>query len=125
MAQRSFDVIGGVFYILCAVIELGIFASHLVWRLRTRRLRRDLKLQGRTFDDLITEQSVAAVAPHAASTIETAITTASGDHQGTFGAVYKDAQRWADRTWPPPAFRKVFRWMLEWRRRSNAVDEDG
>ncbi|KAL2161302.1 hypothetical protein VTH06DRAFT_8522 [Thermothelomyces fergusii] len=31
VAQNSFDILGGVLYIVCCVLEIGIFLSHLVW----------------------------------------------------------------------------------------------
>ncbi|KAL8824517.1 MAG: hypothetical protein Q9191_005009 [Dirinaria sp. TL-2023a] len=52
MAQSTFDVLGGILYIIVLLLELGIFASHLAWRFRTRKLHQQAKLQGRNFDDL-------------------------------------------------------------------------
>jgi hypothetical protein len=37
------------------VLEAGIFVFHLVWLLRTRKLRKHAKAQGKTFDDLAKE----------------------------------------------------------------------
>ena len=34
------------------VFELGIFTSHIIWRLRTRKLRKRAKVEGIKFDDL-------------------------------------------------------------------------
>ncbi|KAI9870755.1 MAG: hypothetical protein M1830_003580 [Pleopsidium flavum] len=34
------------------LLETGIFASHVVWLLRTRKLRKQAKLAGQSFDDL-------------------------------------------------------------------------
>ena len=96
MAQNTFDVTGGVIYILCAAIELGIFASHLVWRLRTRRLRRDLRREGRTFDDLVAEQNLAAAQSAAAADNGNTGPDDQGQHQ------HRQPTRWADRAWPPP-----------------------
>ncbi|KAK3388985.1 PQ loop repeat-domain-containing protein [Sordaria brevicollis] len=56
VTQNTFDVMGGVLYILCAVLELGIFGSHLIWLARTRRLRKRLKQEGRTFDEVLEEK---------------------------------------------------------------------
>ncbi|KAI0399076.1 PQ loop repeat-domain-containing protein [Xylaria palmicola] len=52
-AQRSFDILGGVMYIICILLEIGIFASHLIWLFRTRRIRKQAKLHGKTFDDVM------------------------------------------------------------------------
>lgn len=38
----------------CA-LEAGIFTSHIIWRLRTRKIREDAKAQGKTFDDMAAE----------------------------------------------------------------------
>jgi hypothetical protein len=44
-----------VLYILCIVIEGGIFISHLIWRFRTRKIRAQAKEDGKTFDDIAEE----------------------------------------------------------------------
>lgn len=38
----------------CA-LEIGIFASHIIWRVRTRKIRKDAAAQGKTFDDIAAE----------------------------------------------------------------------
>ncbi|MCJ1257865.1 hypothetical protein MMC24_005691 [Lignoscripta atroalba] len=48
VAQETFDVLGGVFIFL----ELGIFASHGIWLVKTRKLRKQAKSEGKDFDDL-------------------------------------------------------------------------
>lgn len=55
VAQETFDILGGVLYILCILLEAGIFASHLLWRVRTRQIRKEAKLNGKTFDDVMAE----------------------------------------------------------------------
>ena len=55
VTQTTFDVLGGVMYIICALLELGIFSSQLIWLARTRRLRKQLKEEGKTFDELVKE----------------------------------------------------------------------
>jgi hypothetical protein len=55
VAQNTFDVLGGVLYILCVFIEGGIFISHLIWRFRTRKIRAQAKDEGKTFDDIAEE----------------------------------------------------------------------
>ncbi|KAJ2894020.1 hypothetical protein MKZ38_008022 [Zalerion maritima] len=53
VAQNTFDIMGGVLYILCCLLEVGIFASQLIWLFRTRGIRREAKERGMNFDDLI------------------------------------------------------------------------
>ncbi|KAK6829863.1 hypothetical protein PG995_004435 [Apiospora arundinis] len=55
VAQNTFDVLGGVIYAVCCALELGIFTSHIVWLLRTRKVRREAKNKGMTFDELAAE----------------------------------------------------------------------
>ncbi|KAI1492929.1 PQ loop repeat-domain-containing protein [Biscogniauxia mediterranea] len=54
-AQNSFDVLGGVMYIICILLEIGIYLSHIIWLLRTRKIRQEAKEQGKTIDDVIAE----------------------------------------------------------------------
>ncbi|KAI1652654.1 PQ loop repeat-domain-containing protein [Daldinia decipiens] len=54
-AQNSFDILGGVLYIVCILLESGIFLSHLIWLFRTRKLRKDAASRGKTFDDIAAE----------------------------------------------------------------------
>ncbi|KAK3947531.1 PQ loop repeat-domain-containing protein [Pseudoneurospora amorphoporcata] len=55
VTQNMFDVLGAVLYIICALLELGIFGSHLIWLARTRKIRKQLKKDGKTFDQLLEE----------------------------------------------------------------------
>ncbi|KAL9598014.1 MAG: hypothetical protein Q9219_004770 [cf. Caloplaca sp. 3 TL-2023] len=52
VAQNTFDVLGGVQYIVVLLLEFGIFASHLIFLLRTRSLRRRAKESNTPFDDM-------------------------------------------------------------------------
>ena len=52
VAQNTFDALGGCLFIVCIFIEGGIFVSHGIWLLRTRKLRARAKAAGRDFDDL-------------------------------------------------------------------------
>ncbi|SLM34789.1 PQ-loop repeat [Lasallia pustulata] len=52
LTQHTFDILGGMMYIVCLALELGIFVSHGIWLLRTRKLRKQAKLAGMKFDDL-------------------------------------------------------------------------
>ncbi|KAI0505652.1 PQ-loop-domain-containing protein [Xylaria bambusicola] len=55
VAQHTFDVLGGVMYIIVIVLELGIFASHFIWLFQTRKIRKQAKAEGKTFDDVMAE----------------------------------------------------------------------
>ncbi|KAK4452887.1 hypothetical protein QBC34DRAFT_454287 [Podospora aff. communis PSN243] len=55
VAQRTFDILGGVLYIICCLLELGIFASHLMFLIRSRDMRKHASEQGKTFDEVIAE----------------------------------------------------------------------
>ncbi|KAJ5833473.1 hypothetical protein N7474_001784 [Penicillium riverlandense] len=52
-AQGTFDILAGVLYIIVVVLELGIYISHIIWRFRYRRLRREAKAAGKSIDDLL------------------------------------------------------------------------
>lgn len=55
VAQNTFDVLGGVLYIICCLLELGIFISHAIWLVRTRKIRKAAAAEGKTFDDIAAE----------------------------------------------------------------------
>ena len=40
---------------ISGALELGIFASHLIWLYRTKTVRKEAATQGKTFDDLAAE----------------------------------------------------------------------
>ncbi|KAJ5647396.1 hypothetical protein N7490_003768, partial [Penicillium lividum] len=52
-AQGSFDILGGIMYIIVIILEGGIYVSHIVWRIRYRKLRKEAKISGRSIDDLL------------------------------------------------------------------------
>ncbi|OXV11040.1 hypothetical protein Egran_01201 [Elaphomyces granulatus] len=52
-AQSSFDILGGILYISVIVLEAGIFASHIIWRIRHRKLLRAAKEAGKTVDEML------------------------------------------------------------------------
>ncbi|KAK2776505.1 hypothetical protein FQN53_002676 [Emmonsiellopsis sp. PD_33] len=52
-AEGTFDIMGGILYIIVLVLELGIFASHIVWRVRFRGLRKEAKEAGVSVDEVI------------------------------------------------------------------------
>ncbi|KAH8200413.1 hypothetical protein TruAng_005442 [Truncatella angustata] len=55
VAQNTFDILGGVLYIVCFVLELGIFLSQIIWLLRTRKVRKEAAAEGKTFDAILVE----------------------------------------------------------------------
>ncbi|CAK7224456.1 hypothetical protein SBRCBS47491_005557 [Sporothrix bragantina] len=55
VAQNTFDILGGVLYVICALLEIGIFMSHIIWMIRTRKIRKRAKEEGKTFDELAAE----------------------------------------------------------------------
>ncbi|KAL2043798.1 hypothetical protein N7G274_003318 [Stereocaulon virgatum] len=57
VAQNTFDPLGGSMFIICIVIEGGIFVSHAIWLFRTRKLRAVAKAAGCAFDDLPESES--------------------------------------------------------------------
>lgn len=40
-------------YILVVVLEAGIYTSHIVWRIRYRKLRQEAKASGQSIEDII------------------------------------------------------------------------
>ena len=52
VAQSTFDPLGGCLFIVCIVVEGGIFVSHGIWLLRTRKLRAVAKAAGQVLDEL-------------------------------------------------------------------------
>ncbi|OGE57301.1 hypothetical protein PENARI_c002G12299 [Penicillium arizonense] len=52
-AQGSFDILGGIMYILVVVLEAGIYISHIIWRIRYRKLRKEAKATGMSIDELL------------------------------------------------------------------------
>ncbi|KAK0628698.1 hypothetical protein B0T17DRAFT_588746 [Bombardia bombarda] len=55
VVQNTFDILGGVLYIICCLLEIGIFLSHVIWRIRTRTIRKEGVAQGKIFDDIAAE----------------------------------------------------------------------
>ncbi|KAF6239776.1 hypothetical protein HO173_002322 [Letharia columbiana] len=52
VAQNTFDPLGGCLFMVCIVIEGGIFVSQGIWLFRTRKLRAAAKGAGRDLDEL-------------------------------------------------------------------------
>ncbi|KAL5349776.1 hypothetical protein ACLOAV_004808 [Pseudogymnoascus australis] len=57
VAQREFDILGGILYIVVIILELGILGSHGIWLVRTRRVRSDAASEGKTFDEILEEKA--------------------------------------------------------------------
>ncbi|BDD59532.1 hypothetical protein MPDQ_007293 [Monascus purpureus] len=53
VAQGSFDILAGIMYILVIVLEGGIYMSHIIWRIRYRKLRKEAKSSGKSIDDML------------------------------------------------------------------------
>ncbi|CAI9637518.1 unnamed protein product [Alternaria burnsii] len=51
VAQNEFDVLFGTMYALCCAIEMSMVASHMIWLIRTRGIRKRAKEAGETFDE--------------------------------------------------------------------------
>lgn len=52
VTQNTFDPLGGSLFIICMLIEGGIFLSHGIWLYRTRKLRAIAKATGQDFDEM-------------------------------------------------------------------------
>ncbi|OJJ48310.1 hypothetical protein ASPZODRAFT_23961 [Penicilliopsis zonata CBS 506.65] len=52
-AQGSFDILGGIMYIVVIVLEAGIYISHIVWRIRYREVRKEAKATGKSIDEVL------------------------------------------------------------------------
>ncbi|KAG7291681.1 hypothetical protein NEMBOFW57_001700 [Staphylotrichum longicolle] len=61
VAQNTFDVLGGILYITCCLLEIGIFSSHLIWLARTRKIRKAAAAEGKTFDDIAAEHEAQGI----------------------------------------------------------------
>ncbi|KAH7063170.1 PQ loop repeat protein [Macrophomina phaseolina] len=51
--QQTFDYLGGVLYIVCMVLEIGIIGWHLSWMYRNRRTLKAAKRAGLTYDQYV------------------------------------------------------------------------
>ncbi|CAI6310089.1 unnamed protein product [Periconia digitata] len=51
VAQTEFDSLFGTLYALCCVIEMTMVISHLIWRVRTKGIRKRANEQGMSFDE--------------------------------------------------------------------------
>ncbi|MCJ1473082.1 hypothetical protein MMC13_001732 [Lambiella insularis] len=60
LVQHSFDILGGVLYIICLVLEGGIFLSHGIWLLRTRRNRKS-DAESKYVSDVISDSLVQVI----------------------------------------------------------------
>ncbi|KAL2220005.1 hypothetical protein M432DRAFT_589344 [Thermoascus aurantiacus ATCC 26904] len=58
-AQGTFDILGGIMYLIVCLLEDSMFSSHIIWRLRNRKLLEGAKEAGRSVDDLLEEKTKA------------------------------------------------------------------
>jgi len=55
-AQHTFDVLGGIGYVLVLTMELGIGVVQLVWLWRTRKIRAEATTAGMGYDEYVSEE---------------------------------------------------------------------
>ncbi|GAM36529.1 PQ-loop repeat protein [Talaromyces pinophilus] len=55
-AQGTFDILGGILYLVVFLAEVGLFASHVIWRLRHRKLVRAAKESGKSLEEFLAEE---------------------------------------------------------------------
>ncbi|QKX63529.1 uncharacterized protein TRUGW13939_10700 [Talaromyces rugulosus] len=55
-AQGTFDILGGVLYVVVFLCEVAIYGSHITWRIRHRKLLQTAKTSGKTVDELLDEK---------------------------------------------------------------------
>ncbi|PWY94990.1 PQ loop repeat protein [Aspergillus sclerotioniger CBS 115572] len=53
VAQGSFDILGGVMYLVVVGLEIGIYTSHIIWRVRFREARKEAKLTGKPIEEVL------------------------------------------------------------------------
>ncbi|KAL0258224.1 hypothetical protein SLS55_007397 [Diplodia seriata] len=53
VVQQTFDYLGGVLYIVCMVLEIGIVVWHLSWMYRNRRTLKAAKRIGMSYDQYV------------------------------------------------------------------------
>ncbi|EER40661.1 conserved hypothetical protein [Histoplasma capsulatum H143] len=53
IVEGTFSIIGGTAYILVLILELGIFISHIIWKLRFWELCQAAKAHGMSFDEFM------------------------------------------------------------------------
>ncbi|RAL02485.1 PQ-loop repeat-containing protein [Aspergillus ibericus CBS 121593] len=58
VAQGSFDILGGIMYLVVVILEMGIYTSHIIWRIRFRPVRKEAKRSGRTVEDMLETSGV-------------------------------------------------------------------
>ncbi|KAL1632734.1 hypothetical protein SLS56_003431 [Neofusicoccum ribis] len=53
VVQQTFDYLGGILYIVCMVLEIGIFLWHFSWVYRNRRTLKEAKRAGLSYDQYV------------------------------------------------------------------------
>ncbi|KAF2104489.1 hypothetical protein NA57DRAFT_70693 [Rhizodiscina lignyota] len=51
--QKTWDMLGGISYIVALLLEFGIIGCHLVWLFRTRKTRQQAKNVGLSYDEYV------------------------------------------------------------------------
>ncbi|OOF92776.1 hypothetical protein ASPCADRAFT_8414 [Aspergillus carbonarius ITEM 5010] len=86
-AQGSFDILGGVMYILVIVLEGGIYASHIIWRIRYRAVRKEAKSLGKSIDEMLEERNGFPVTHDVETVIMTPHPQGTGSHKPSGGTM--------------------------------------
>jgi len=74
--QQKWDMLGGISYIVILIIELGIFGCQFVWLFRTRKIRRQAKLAGLSYDEYVQDsKGTTAYAPNLLAPKQQAVTS--------------------------------------------------
>ncbi|ODH52074.1 hypothetical protein GX48_01863 [Paracoccidioides brasiliensis] len=51
--EGTFDILGGIMFVVVLILELGIFASHIIWRLHFCKERKAAKASGMSIDEYL------------------------------------------------------------------------
>ena len=55
-AQHTFDILGGIGYIVVLIMEIGIWGLQIIWLWRTSNVRREARKVGLAYDDFVSLQ---------------------------------------------------------------------
>ncbi|KAL8947015.1 MAG: hypothetical protein Q9222_006656 [Ikaeria aurantiellina] len=101
VAQHTFDVLGGVQYLVCSLLlEFGIFTSHVLFLLRTRSLRRRAKDLEIPFDSLPEARRFVFPRPDESgehSTAEAPVVELDGERDAEIGKTLVDGKEGGER----------------------------
>ncbi|EEH32969.1 hypothetical protein PAAG_04022 [Paracoccidioides lutzii Pb01] len=54
--EGTFDILGGIMFIVVLILELGIFASHIIWRFHFCKERKAAKASGMSIDEFLSSR---------------------------------------------------------------------